>query len=438
MRSASSSVGIFALLLTAVQGSSAADLEIVFLKETRTFSQRDRRGEVYWKGKFVCYAIERSGVRGVKGIVPEATDEYEGVESSHLMSGYELTVGPATGGGPLITIGPDKNKPAPTGGSLRLRPVTVLQPLEATTDKNGMLFTDAEDATEASVKSAWGRLAKELGFSNMPVRVPLVTSVWQPSEQVLLQAGRRKAAGDLEAKDVFSTRLKPNEPQSWTWKLGSSETQSLNVYFQRAAYRARVEFIVQTVDGEGAPVNANHRFSSRLAGYEDSFSSLYPIPNPNGTQRIHRFLYNIRPDRFSTDTNKRDYWLLKYTHVNDEGSIRIEKVTVTAVHAAPAVVWTDRGVTKHLQCLEPTNLMVVDKTQDLLVRWKTSNFDGTERLQLQLVRANSKDPPIELGEFRPWEGTEDGEMGHLLIPKAKLAGLPDSGGVNLTFKLKQP
>jgi hypothetical protein len=406
------------LFLLVAKSSFGADLEIVFFKETRTFTQVDREGEVYWKGAFVCYALERASTESA-------------VFPTHMDSGYSLTISGMVAE-PTIQVSTivSANSPLTTSNrSLAVIPSAASQP-----DVQGLLFTTSDQATEESVKEAWKRLASVMNFSGNEIEQELSLSVWSPVEQVQLQ-GKRQLVENVEGS-LFNPELRPQTPLTYSWTLQGSGTKQLRLDVVPDVYRVRVEYETQSLDASNQPVDEPRAFGVSFAS-PTRVDSLFPVKAE--TRRLHRFLFDIASDQFETDQSDKKVWTLEHTNAGNT-SVIVEKVTVSLIKTLPTVTWFHRGIEKHLQCVEPTSLSNASNAapHKVRIRWRTHNFDGTEKLVILVARVGSSVDPVEIsgGPFPPSHGVEDGEHGLLLVQELP-AEILGEGQLKLLFRLKE-
>jgi hypothetical protein len=403
----------FLILLVCHCNSATADeLEAIILHETRTFSYFSQRGEVYHNGAFICF-VEFRGIDAGLGGLDDSSSTVSAI-SGHSMESHILKVTEdGSGMQRLAVLAADQ-----------LDADLLINPVVLDNAKNGIFF---HCGNEGSLVEANARIAQIVGSGKSAT---LVTSSWLPQEVQRLTGYERPGADGVSPQSVFSPGIS-NSTNSFSWTC-SAGTDNIILVKAVESHRARIEFVLQSLDAENRPIDADQGFVMRFGTATPSVTA---FTTPKGTSRIHRFLVN--PERIDSlpfpvgATSLTPVWTLAPTLAGGTAKAVIRSVSVDLFRALPIQVWNHKGVEKKLTVLSPTTLNP-EKGKSLRVQWRATGFSEDDKILISGALDGATGPPVKLVEARPYQGFEDGLNGMIMLEPSRVLSI---GAQPATIKL---
>lgn len=410
------------LLLSISTALQASELEMLFLRETRSFTAFVQHGEVYLDGAFICF-VELRGTEQ-RGDSVELGGRESLAVAGHLVSGYQLAVG-GTSASPKLTF---TVKESIVRRTTQEATVPVITDSSFNTVQSGIAFHTGDTENPSSYTDAIARLVTTLGVGT---ESSVTMSAWHPNEVVHLQGGAKTVTGT--EKSFFSPDLAP-AAGGFSWKITPADSRDLIVRVSDT-YRARIEYVLQSTNSGGVAIDKDQAFAVTFAS-SNAVTTIHQTKK--STKRIHRFLVDpkiVDQLPFPSSPTLEPVWILKPRLLGVSGSAVVEKVSVQLVHTLPSQTWKDAGVSKTLRCLSPITLNPADPSS-FCVHWQATNFDESDRIEILAAKMDAPNLPISVGTYRPYEGFEDGVNGFVTLDKMKITPIADPTlGKPFTLKL---
>lgn len=413
-------ISAFVTMIVCLCGNAKADgLEAIVLNETRTFSSFTQRGEVYYKGAFVCF-MELRGIDAGIGGLDDSSSAVSAI-SGHGIASHTLKVTlDANGVQQLVVVAND-----------RMDSDLLLQPSALDRAKNGIYFHLGDGN---GLPAANARLAQIIGSGKTEI---LVTSLWLPEEVHRLTGYERPSAGGGSPQSVFSPGMS-NASNTFTWTCAPGADSNMLVK-AIDTHRARIEIVLQSLDAGNQGIDLDQGLKVRM-GTTSPLTTLFSTPN--GTARKHRFLIN--PEKIDSQAfppgspSNSSVWVLAPTLVGGQNDkALIKSVSVDLFRGLPVQVWNHKGVEKRLTIISPLTLNP-EKSRSLRVQWKASGFSEDDKIRISGILESSIGAPTVLADVKPYQGFEDGLNGMVVLDPALVSSIgAQPSNIKLIFEFPE-